>query len=122
MPAEFYHGRSKITIEKELLAIVWAVKHFRPYVYGTKFKIVIDHKPLIWLLNDPGSRLIRWKLKKNMITKSYIRLDVRTRTPMHCNVRRDAPRLEEERDVHAIKEDTENANIYTEEEKKQILY
>jgi len=35
------------TIEKELLAIVWAVKHFRPYVYGTKFLIITDHKPLI---------------------------------------------------------------------------
>ena len=53
------------TIEKELLAIVWATQHFRPYVYGTKFKIVTDHKPLTWLFNvkDPGSRLMRWKLK-----------------------------------------------------------
>jgi len=48
--------------EKELLAIVWAVKHFRPYLYRIKFKIITDHKPLIWLfnINDPGSRLIRW--------------------------------------------------------------
>jgi len=52
--------------EKELLAIVWAVKHFRPYVYGTKFLIITDHKPLIWLFSvnpDSGSRLIRWRLK-----------------------------------------------------------
>lgn len=53
------------TIERELLAIVWAVKHFRPYLYGRKFNILTDHKPLIWVMNikDPGSRLVRWRLK-----------------------------------------------------------
>lgn len=52
------------TTEKELLAIVWSVKHFRPYLYGNKFFIYTDHKPLTWLFNvkDPGSRLVRWRL------------------------------------------------------------
>lgn len=53
------------TIEKELLAIVWAVKYFRPYLFGRKFKIITDHKPLQWLfsLKEPNSKLVRWRLK-----------------------------------------------------------
>lgn len=53
------------TTEKELAAVVWAVKHFRPYIFGTKFKIVTDHKPLLYVfnINDPGSRLTRFRLK-----------------------------------------------------------
>lgn len=53
------------TIEKELLAIVWACKYFRPYLFGRKFKIITDHQPLQWLMNlkEPNSRLTRWRLK-----------------------------------------------------------
>ncbi|KAJ2952044.1 hypothetical protein O0L34_g4305 [Tuta absoluta] len=53
------------TIEKELLAIVWSTKYFRPYLFGRQFKIITDHKPLQWLLQtkEPNSRLTRWKLK-----------------------------------------------------------
>jgi hypothetical protein len=53
------------TIEKELLAIVWATKYFRPYLFGRKFKILTDHKPLQWVMNlkEPNSRLTRWRLK-----------------------------------------------------------
>lgn len=52
------------TIEKELLAIVWAVKHFRPYLYGRNFIIQTDHKPLIYLfgMRDPSSRLMKFRL------------------------------------------------------------
>ena len=53
------------TSEKELLAIVWATKYFRPFLYGRRFKIISDHKPLVWIMNvkDPGSRLLRWKIQ-----------------------------------------------------------
>lgn len=55
------------TIEKELLAIVWATGQFRHYLYGRKFKLFTDHKPLVWLANlkEPNSKLIRWKIKLN---------------------------------------------------------
>jgi len=41
------------------------VRYFRPYLYVTKFTIVTDHKPLTWIVSvkDPGSRLLRWRLK-----------------------------------------------------------
>lgn len=53
------------TIEKELLAIVWSCKYFRPYLFGRKFFIYTDHRPLVWLFNlkEPNSKLVRWRLK-----------------------------------------------------------
>lgn len=53
------------TIEKELLAIVWSIKHFRPYLFGRHFKILTDHRPLVYLfsLNEPSSRLTKFRLQ-----------------------------------------------------------
>lgn len=53
------------TIERELLAIVWATKQFRPYLFGVKFILYTDHRPLVWLRNlkEPNSKLTRWSLK-----------------------------------------------------------
>lgn len=50
--------------ELELLAVVEGIKHFRCYLYGRRFTIVTDHRPLKWLMNlkDPTSKLARWSL------------------------------------------------------------
>lgn len=60
-PAERHYS----TVEKELLAIVWAVKHFKPYVYGHEFVVLSDHKPLVYLFNISGAsdRLMRWRIQ-----------------------------------------------------------
>jgi hypothetical protein len=53
------------TIEKELFAIVWAVKYFRLYIYGRKFKILSNHNPLQWLFSllEPNSKLFQCHIK-----------------------------------------------------------
>lgn len=39
------------TTEKELFAILFGVKQYRPYIYGRHFCIITDHKPLTWLFS-----------------------------------------------------------------------
>jgi hypothetical protein len=52
------------TIEKELLAVVFAIDKFRSYLVGAKVITYTGHATLKYLLNkkDAKSRLIRWIL------------------------------------------------------------
>ena len=39
----------------EALAIAWSCHHFRMYLLGSHFKVVMDHKPLLCIFNSPTS-------------------------------------------------------------------
>jgi len=72
-----YYGRRLIPAERnysvteiELLAALESIRNWRPYLWGRKFRLVIDHSALRWLhtMKDtveggPASRLMRWALK-----------------------------------------------------------
>ncbi|XP_068074392.1 uncharacterized protein [Danio rerio] len=52
------------TIEKECLAIRWAVLTLRYYLLGREFVLCSDHAPLQWLhrMKDTNARITRWYL------------------------------------------------------------
>lgn len=52
------------TNERELLAIVWALKELRHYLYGvSEIHIFTDHQPLTFAMSDknPNSKMKRWR-------------------------------------------------------------
>jgi hypothetical protein len=53
-----------ITIEREDLAMVYALHKFRHYLLGNFFVFYVDHMALIYLVNKPQvyGKIIRWLL------------------------------------------------------------
>ncbi len=56
-------------LEKEALSLIYGVKKFHKFLYGTKFVLITDHKPLLTILGPKtgvptlaAARLQRWSL------------------------------------------------------------
>ena len=61
--------RNYATVEKEGLALVYAVKKFHQFLFGNKFVMYTDHKPLLGLFAEASplparaaARVLRWAL------------------------------------------------------------
>ena len=56
--------RKYSTVERECLAIVFAIQRFSLYLIGKKFLLEVDHRPLVYLskMKNLNSRLARWAL------------------------------------------------------------
>lgn len=86
------HERNYGATELEALGVVWAVRHFRHYLYGHHCDVYTDHEALKALLNTPhpSGKLARWGLslqevdlsifyrpgKKNMLADALSRSPV----------------------------------------------
>ena len=54
--------RNYCVTRRELLAVVLATNHFRPYLYGQEFRLRTDHALLLWLYKrtEPSHQVARW--------------------------------------------------------------
>jgi transposase InsO family protein len=56
--------RKYSTIEREALSIVHCLEQFSSYLYGQRFTLITDHRPLTWLktMTNPTPKLGRWQM------------------------------------------------------------
>ncbi|KAF9761100.1 Retrovirus-related Pol polyprotein from transposon [Nosema granulosis] len=59
------HQNNYSVTDKELLAVVKSIEHYRHYLLGKEFLLRTDHKALtyLWESKNPSSRLLRWSMK-----------------------------------------------------------
>ncbi|XP_062592417.1 uncharacterized protein K02A2.6-like [Saccostrea cucullata] len=92
--------RNYAQIDKETLAIYWAVKKFYPYLFGRKFTLITNHQPLTSIFNPSksipvtsDSRLQRYAVFLSGFTydivykstKKHTNADALSRLPMKSN-------------------------------------
>ncbi|UYV65781.1 K02A2.6-like [Cordylochernes scorpioides] len=121
-------------IEKEALAIIYGVTKFHQFIYGRKFILITDHKPLVTILGSRSgiptlstSRLQRWALIlsaytydiKFRRTQDHGNADLLSRFPVGCE---EIPRLNNVYALSFVEELPITAEeIATETEKDEVL-
>lgn len=62
------------TTERELLAVVYSIHHFRSYLEGTRFTVVSDHGCLKFLssISSPNGRLARWACRLSQYNFEFV--------------------------------------------------
>ncbi|UYV60521.1 hypothetical protein LAZ67_1001407, partial [Cordylochernes scorpioides] len=121
-------------IEKEALAIIYGVTKFHQFIYGRKFILITDHKPLVTILGSRSgiptlstSRLQRWALIlsaytydiKFRRTQDHGNADLLSRFPVGCE---EIPRLNNVYALSYVEELPITAEeIATETEKDEVL-
>jgi site-specific DNA-cytosine methylase len=100
------HERNYSSFEGELLACVWAIKSFRPYLHGLPFTVITDHQPLLWLMasTDLTGKHARWALSlqdyefkvEHRPGLKHQNADVPSRFPRDDNTDNTGARLDEE--------------------------
>jgi hypothetical protein len=75
--------------EGECLAVLWAVIHFKPYLYGTNFTLYTDHQPIKWLMTNDKliGKLVGHLYFKSMSSRLFtdLVLHIRMQIPCHEN-------------------------------------
>lgn len=96
------------THDKELLAIVHAVKKWRHYVEGTKFKVITDHNSLKYFATQPelSRRQVRW-----MMLVQHFNMDI-AYAPGSTNIVADAlSRRQHDHKINAISVTTVSSSL-----------
>ena len=74
------------TLERELTALRWGIKTFKPFLYGVEFILFTDHQPLVHLNN---MKIICSRLARTLEELSEFSFEIRF-TPGHLNTAADA--------------------------------
>ncbi|KAM7394882.1 hypothetical protein PAMA_006561 [Pampus argenteus] len=95
------------TVEKEGLAIKWALESLRYYLLGREFDLETDHRALTWInsMKDHNSRLTRWYISlqpyrftiRHRAGKANVVADYLSRLPHIANLREEGDNVTEQR-------------------------